>query len=170
MDILLYENEQELPMLRKSCNPIAKSLDVTREIAQMFNLMHKANGIGLAAPQVGIASRFFVMDIDDNPMVFINPEILSTSIEMSVMEEGCLSLPKLYAKVKRPSFIKMRAMNLKRQWFTIEATGLEAVCLQHEYDHLDGILFIDHLSERDQKNALKAYERLVSMKYTGGLK
>jgi peptide deformylase len=116
----------------------------------MLDAMYKAPGIGLAAPQVGSLLRMFVVDLQKeekpDPMVLVNPEILALSEELAVREEGCLSLPGQYADVTRPARVKMRYLDLTGAKREIEADGLLATCLQHEYDHLDGVLFVDHLS------------------------
>ncbi|MDF7674433.1 peptide deformylase [Acetobacteraceae bacterium ESL0709] len=117
----------------------------------MFSAMYKAPGIGLAAPQVGISKRFLIMDVSEKdaprePKILINPEIIEESKESSVHEEGCLSVPNQYAEVERPASIKLRYSDLEGKEIILEATGLLATCIQHEIDHLDGILFVDHLS------------------------
>ncbi len=119
-------------------------------VPRMFAAMYKAPGIGLAAPQVGIGLRLFVMDLmpDDKvvPYVLINPEIVARSPETATREEGCLSIPGLYAEVTRPARVKVRYFDQAGIKQEIEGDGLLAACLQHEIDHLDGILFVDHLS------------------------
>jgi len=119
-------------------------------VPQMFDLMYRAPGIGLAAPQVGVPLRFAVIDLmpDDQraPFVMINPEILAVSEELATREEGCLSLPGMYADVSRPALVKVRYQDEAGVRHQVEADGLLAACLQHEIDHLDGVLFVDHLS------------------------
>lgn len=111
---------------------------------EMFETMIAANGVGLAAPQVGIGKRFFVIIADDDVRrVFINPQIISTSNDLVDYEEGCLSLPKIYENIKRPSQVTVQALNENGKPFTIEADGLLARIIQHENDHLNGIVFID---------------------------
>ena len=117
----------------------------------MFSAMYKAPGIGLAAPQVGISQRFVLVDVADegaarNPMVLINPEIIESTETLAAREEGCLSLPNQYAEVIRPESIRVRYRNLAGETIEQDASGLLATCIQHEIDHLDGILFVDHLS------------------------
>ena len=119
-------------------------------IPRMFAAMYDAPGIGLAAPQVGVSLRMAVIDLAANdvraPLVIVNPEIMAASAELRVHEEGCLSLPHQFADVTRPSRIKVRfedAMGVRQE---IEAEGLLATCLQHEIDHLNGLLFVDHIS------------------------
>lgn len=111
---------------------------------EMFETMIAANGVGLAAPQVGIGKRFFVIIADDDVRrVFVNPQIISTSGDLVDYEEGCLSLPKIYENIKRPSQVTVQALNENGKPFTIEADGLLARIIQHENDHLNGIVFID---------------------------
>ena len=113
-------------------------------INEMFETMIAANGVGLAAPQVDISKRFFVVIADDDVRrVFINPQIISTSNDLVDYEEGCLSLPKIYENIKRPSQVTVQALNENGKPFTIEADGLLARIIQHENDHLNGIVFID---------------------------
>lgn len=113
-------------------------------INEMFETMIEANGVGLAAPQVGIGKRFFVIIADDDVRrVFVNPQIISTSNDLVDYEEGCLSLPKIYENIKRPSQVTVQALNENGKPFTIEADGLLARIIQHENDHLNGIVFID---------------------------
>ena len=122
-----------------------------RDLApKMLASMYAAPGIGLAAPQVGVGLRLFVMDLQENnlrkPLVLINPEILAQSTETSSREEGCLSIPGQYAEVTRPARVKVRYLDLEGARREVEGDGLLAACLQHEIDHLDGVLFVDHLS------------------------
>ena len=113
----------------------------------MIGLMHAAKGIGLAAPQIGIPLRLFVTDVPgDKPRIFINPIITVFSGEMDTKNEGCLSLPGVNEMVKRSSRIKVTATDLKGREFVLECGGMLARCIQHEYDHLDGILFIDRVN------------------------
>ena len=113
-------------------------------INEMFETMIEANGVGLAATQVDISKRFFVVIADDDVRrVFINPQIISTSNDLVDYEEGCLSLPKIYENIKRPSQVTVQALNENGKPFTIEADGLLARIIQHENDHLNGIVFID---------------------------
>jgi len=116
----------------------------------MFATMYAAPGIGLAAPQIGVGLRFAIIDLmADNaraPVVLINPEIIRVSEDWAVREEGCLSLPNQYADVSRPARVAVRHQDPEGATHEIEAEGLLAACLQHEIDHLDGVLFVDHLS------------------------
>ena len=119
-------------------------------VPKMFAAMYAAPGIGLAAPQVDIGLRFFVVDLmpDEKrtPIVLVNPEIQRVSEEWATREEGCLSLPNQYADVTRPAMVRVSYSDLDGKRAEIDAEGLMAACLQHEIDHLDGILFVDHLS------------------------
>jgi peptide deformylase len=140
------------PTLKLRCRPVGPGDDalVRALVPRMFSAMYHAPGIGLAAPQVGQALRLAVIDLapDDKraPHVLINPEIVAASKEMAVREEGCLSLPNMFADVTRPAQVKVRYLDLQGVRREIEGDGLLAACLQHELDHLDGVLFVDHLS------------------------
>ena len=116
----------------------------------MFATMYKAPGIGLAAPQVGVGLRLAVVDLMPGdkpaPIVLVNPEITAVSAELATREEGCLSIPGQYAEVTRPARVKVRFHDAAGVRQEIEADGLLAACLQHEIDHLDGVLFVDHIS------------------------
>lgn len=130
--------------------------------ADMFDALKRGNGLGLAAPQVGKSIRLFVTDVEgDKPRVFVNPEIVQTSQDLIVIEEGCLSLPGLYQRVERPESVRMQAYNEKGRPFTVEATGMLARVLLHEYDHLEGILFVDRLGAAKRERALAQYQRLI---------
>ncbi len=119
-------------------------------VPRMFASMYRAPGIGLAAPQVGVGLRLAVIDLmpeeRKSPIVLVNPEIVAVSSELATREEGCLSLPGQYAEVTRPARVKVRYHDVGGGRQEIEADGLLATCLQHEIDHLDGVLFVDHLS------------------------
>ena len=119
-------------------------------LPRMFATMYQAPGIGLAAPQIGQKLRFLVADVQPDearhPIAMINPEIAARSAELAVREEGCLSLPGQYAEVTRPAWVKVRYLDETGARREIEAAGLLSACLQHEIDHLDGVLFVDHLS------------------------
>ena len=140
------------PRLRAKARPVGPAdADAVRALApRMLDAMYKAPGIGLAAPQVGELLRLMVVDLQKadkpDPLVLVNPAILAVSDELAVREEGCLSLPGQYADVTRPARIKLRYFDLDGAKREIEAEGLLATCLQHEVDHLDGVLFVDHLS------------------------
>ena len=134
------------PVLRQH-SEIVPSVDedVRRLIADMFETMDAAKGIGLAANQVGVARRVAVVDVDDDRFVMVNPRIVETEGRASA-EEGCLSIPEIYADVTRPDRVVLEALDAEGRPYRKEATGLKARAIQHEIDHLDGILFIDHLS------------------------
>lgn len=126
----------------------------------MIDAMHEGKGIGLAAPQVGVLKRLFVAHVEgDEPRVFINPQILQTSIEEVVYEEGCLSIPGIYADVSRPAEIIVQAWNRHGRPFTIEAKGLLARVVLHENDHLNGVLFLDHIDEKKRNRLVNQYNR-----------
>ena len=163
----IYETPD--PMLRQISSPVEKVDDEIRGlIADMFETMYEAPGIGLAAVQVGKPIRLLVMDLqepadpeDENsppvkePRVFINPEILSHSDEEVPYTEGCLSVPDQYAEVMRPDHIRARWLDEHGERHEEDLDGLLAICLQHEMDHLEGILFIDHLSKLKRDMVLK---------------
>jgi peptide deformylase len=140
------------PSLKARARPVtAGDADTIRDLVpRMFAAMYEAPGIGLAAPQVGVGLRLAVVDLQPNdkpsPMVLINPSIVAASKDMAVREEGCLSLPGQYADVERPAAVTVRYEDEAGVKHQIEADGLLAACLQHELDHLDGVLFVDHLS------------------------
>lgn len=134
-------------IIRQKCIPVEES-EINDELRstfeEMFSTMEDANGVGLAAPQVGIKKRFFVLRADDDiRRVFINPQIISTSQELSDYEEGCLSLPGFNENIRRPARVTCAALNEHGKAFTVEADGLLARIIQHENDHLDGIVYID---------------------------
>lgn len=147
MKILIYGH----PILREKSKPVEEINGKLKEtIEQMAELMYKVKGLGLAANQVGIPKRFFILDVAQKEgnrelLVFINPEILETQGEVSY-EEGCLSIPGYYAKVNRYAHLLVRAYDLEGKSFERELSGLAAIVFQHEYDHLEGVLFIDRLS------------------------
>lgn len=157
LDIVTYGNE----ILAKKAEPVPEIDDEVRRIAKEMLETLAGRGVGLAAPQVGLPLRIFVTDIEgDKHRVFINPEIVLTSQEQVAIEEGCLSLPKLYLDVTRPEMIKIQAWNEKGRPFTVETGGFLARVIQHEYDHLEGILFIDRLNQFKRDRALRQYAKL----------
>ncbi len=159
LDIVTYGNET---LARKSSPVQEFGPELTAFAADMFEALKRGKGIGLAAPQVDRPIRLFVTDVEgDKPRVFANPEIVLTSQETIDYEEGCLSLPGLYQRVVRPESLRMQAWNEKGRPFSIEATGLLARVLLHEFDHLEGILFIDRLSALKRQRALAQYQRLL---------
>jgi len=140
------------PTLKLRCRAVAAgdNAAVRALVPRMFGAMYHAPGIGLAAPQVGVGLRIAVIDLapDDKraPHVLINPEIVAVSKELAMREEGCLSLPNMFAEVTRAAQVKVRYLDLEGVRREIQGDGLLAACLQHEIDHLDGVLFVDHLS------------------------
>ena len=162
-------------MLRQASAPVS---DITPEIrtlvADMFETMYDAPGIGLAAIQIGVPQRVVTIDLSKKeeepqaPMAFINPEITWSSEETSVYEEGCLSIPEYYEEVERPAQVKVRYMDLDGQTKEVEADGLLATCLQHEIDHLNGVLFIDHISRLKRQLVTKRFAKVASRRGGAG--
>ena len=148
-------------VLRKKCATIAVFDKKLEDLAvAMIDSMHMSDGIGLAGPQVGVEKRIFVCHVpDDDPRIFINPEIIGTSQEISPYEEGCLSIPGVYSDVMRPQSITLQAWSLEGKPFKLEADGILARVIQHEIDHLKGILFIDYLTEKKRLRILSSYEK-----------
>jgi peptide deformylase len=144
-------------ILRQKAVPVETIDDEIRELAkEMFVTLKEEEGVGLAAPQIGKSIRMFVVKADDGvERVFINPQIVATSSEQVTYEEGCLSIPKLYEDVVRPERITIQARNENGRRFNLEADGFLARVIQHEYDHLEGILFIDRISP-DKKAKIEA--------------
>lgn len=132
-------------ILRQKAQPVDEVNDEIRQLANdMFETMIEADGVGLACPQVGLSKRMFVLIADDDVRrVFINPQIIKTSEEVCDYDEGCLSIPQVYETITRPQKITVQAINEKGRPFTLDADGFLARIIQHEYDHLDGILYID---------------------------
>lgn len=131
--------------LEKVCRPVTEMTQRTRELIQdMLDTMYDANGVGLAAPQVGILKRIVVIDIGEGPVVLINPEILETSGEQTG-QEGCLSLPGQAGIVTRPNYVKVKALNENMEEFELEGTELMARAICHECDHLEGIMYVRHV-------------------------
>jgi len=158
------------PRLRTISAPVDGVDDDLRAlIANMFETMYDAPGIGLAAIQVGVPKRVLVIDLQEqedaegkpvrNPRVFINPELFDPSDEISVYSEGCLSVPDQYADVERPAVIHARWLDEQGVVHEAQLDGLMATCLQHEMDHLEGVLFIDHLSRLKREMVLKKLEK-----------
>jgi peptide deformylase len=133
-------------------------------VEEMFETLYAAPGIGLAGIQVGVAKRVIIMDVskkDDTrkPEVFINPEVTWASEEKSTYEEGCLSIPEYYEEVERPAVVKVKYLDFEGKAREVEASGLLATCLQHEIDHLNGILFIDHISKLKRDRITKKFAK-----------
>jgi peptide deformylase len=157
------------PKLRAKAKPVAAGDDRIPALAErMLATMYKAPGIGLAAPQVGELLRLVVVDLrpDDkpDPMVLVNPEIVGLSKELAAREEGCLSLPNQFAEVTRPAVVKVRWTDLSGARREVEADGLLSACLQHEIDHLDGVLFVDHLSALKRNMILRKLAKELKAK------
>ena len=151
--------------LRLVSEPV-KRIDASlrKLVEDMFETLYAAPGIGLAGIQVGVAKRVIIMDLskkDDTrkPEVFINPEITWASEEKSTYEEGCLSIPEYYEEVERPAVVKVKYLDLEGKAREVEASGLLATCLQHEIDHLNGILFIDHISKLKRDRVTKKFAK-----------
>ncbi len=138
------------PRLHKVAQPVqAVDARIKTLVADMLETMHDAKGIGLAATQVDVHERLVVIDVSethDEPLVFINPEIVWASDEKIVNEEGCLSVPGIYDGVERSTHVRVSALNREGESFTLEADGLLAICIQHELDHLKGKVFVEYLS------------------------
>ena len=156
------------PRLKTISSPVeAFDDDLKRLVDDMFETMYAAPGIGLAAIQVGVPKRLLVMDLQEekdgetvkNPRVFVNPEILDPSEEHSIYSEGCLSVPDQYAEVERPAKVRARWQDMDGKFHEEAMDDLMATCLQHEMDHLEGILFIDHLSRLKRQMVLKKIEK-----------
>ena len=155
------------PILRQATTPIVEiTKDIRRLIDDMFDTMHHARGIGLAAPQVGRAERLTVIDLGKEPLVLINPEVVLSSSAKAKGEEGCLSIPDIYADVERPKSVTVVALDRDGKPFEREAGDLLARCMQHEIDHLDGKLFLDYLSVLKRTAALAKW-KLTADDYPG---
>ena len=154
------------PVLKQVSTPVEVVDDDLRALMDdMLETMYAAPGIGLAAIQIGVPKRVIVMDLHRpeeprQPRYFVNPEILWRSEETAPYEEGCLSVPEIYDEVERPAKVRLRYLNYDGEPVEEEAEGLYAVCIQHEMDHLEGVLFIDHLSRLKRTMALKKLEKL----------
>lgn len=134
---------------------------IARLVDDMFDtLYHSDSGIGLAAPQIGVQKQIFVWDMDDQPMVMINPEIVESSGEW-VYDEGCLSIPGLYVEMLRPNHVLMRGLDIEGNTLEIEASELAGRLFQHEIDHLNGVLMFDRMTPEQRKEALMEYRRLT---------
>ena len=150
--------------LRQQAAPVeALTPDLKRRVRSMFPLMYEAKGIGLAAPQIGWGARLFVINVSGNPedeLVLVNPKIVEKTGGLWDFEEGCLSLPGIHGKVKRERRIVVEASDLDGEEFEIEADGIVARCILHEYDHLDGTLFIDRLSPAKKQSIKRKLREL----------
>jgi peptide deformylase len=152
-------------ILREISKPVASVDANTRKLwDDMLETMYHAPGIGLAAIQIGVAQRAIVVDLskegeEKTPLFIANPEIVWSSEAQSDYEEGCLSIPEYYEMVTRPSEIKVRYLDRQGEPVELHATGLMATCLQHEIDHLNGVLFIDHISRLKRERVLKKFQK-----------
>jgi len=149
------------PVLKQVSTPVGGGVDdgLRALMDDMLETMYAAPGIGLAAVQIGVPKRVIVMDLAregeaPQPRYFVNPEILWRSEDMAVREEGCLSVPEIYDEVERPARVKVRYLDYHGRQVEEDAEGLYAVCIQHEMDHLEGVLFIDHLSRLKRDRAV----------------
>ena len=158
------------PILRLVSKPIETFDGEVKKLADdMLETMYDAPGIGLAAIQIGVARRMLVLDVskdgeDKKPLVFINPEVVASSDARSVYEEGCLSIPDYYAEVERPATITVRHLDRDGKEQMTEADGLLATCLQHEIDHLNGVLFIDHISKLKREMVIRKFTKAAKMR------
>jgi peptide deformylase len=154
--------DKRLRLISAQVEKIDKS--VRALVDDMFETMYEAPGIGLAAIQIGVPQRIVTMDLakkdePKQPQVFINPEITWTSDDKAIAEEGCLSIPEYYEEVERPAAVKVKYLDVDGKPHEIEASGLLATCLQHEIDHINGVLFIDHISKLKRDMVLKKFKK-----------
>ncbi|MDZ4178370.1 MAG: peptide deformylase [Coriobacteriia bacterium] len=159
MEILTHPN----PALKLGAADVdpATDTDLLKLVEIMARAMYAAPGIGLAAPQVGVLKRVIVFDLDDGLVALCNPRIIETSEETELSEEGCLSLPGIGVQVERPVAVTCEAMDLKGRTVRVEGNELLARLLQHEIDHLDGVLIIDRASPDERRAAMKAYREAM---------
>jgi len=164
-DILILPDKR----LRQQSEPVkAVDAEVRALVEDMFETMYKAPGVGLAAIQIGVSRRIVTVDTakkdePKNPQVFINPEIVWSSQAKSTYEEGCLSIPEYYEEVERPSEVKVRFMGLDGKTQEVAADGLLATVLQHEIDHTNGVLFIDHISKLKRDRVVKKFTKAAKL-------
>lgn len=157
------------PVLRRVAAPVeAFDADLEGTVRAMFELMYKSQGVGLAAPQVGLGVRLLVLDpagepsaSDSQPLVFVNPTLVELSGDLTTYEEGCLSFPGIYAEVRRPERCRVRAQGVDGVTFEAEHDGFVSRILQHEYDHLEGVLLVDRMSPADKQRHKAALQELV---------
>ena len=148
------------PVLRKPTKRVTEVTDELRQlIADMYETMYAAEGIGLAAPQVGRTERLAVVDVEGQKFTLINPEVVERTGDIDKAEEGCLSIPDIYGDVERPFTVTIRAMNENGEQYEATASELLGRCFQHEIDHLDGKLFLDYLSPLKRKAAMAKWEK-----------
>jgi peptide deformylase len=166
--ILTVDNRADLAVLKAKSEPVAGVDDELRALmTDMLETMYDAPGIGLAAVQVGVPKRVIVMDLSRDeepkaPRYYVNPEITWTSDETAPYEEGCLSVPEIYDEVQRPARVKLKYLDFDGKLVEEEAEGLYAVCIQHEMDHLEGVLFIDHLSRLKRERAVAKVKKAAA--------
>ncbi len=159
--------------LRLVSEPVKAITDEIRQLTDdMLETMYDAPGVGLAAIQIGVPLRVVTMDVsktegEREPLVLINPEIVLASEEKRVYEEGCLSIPEYYEEVERPDRVRFRYMNLKGETVEQEADDLMATCVQHEIDHLNGVLFIDHLSKLKRDRVVTKFKKAAKREASG---
>jgi peptide deformylase len=164
-DILILPDKR----LRLVSKPVAKIDAATKQLVEdMFDTMYDAPGIGLAAIQIGEPRRIVTMDLakkdePKEPRVFINPELISKSGDKNIHEEGCLSIPEYYEEVERPAAVRFRYLDLDGKQHEIDADGLLATCIQHEIDHLDGVLFIDYISKLKRDRVIKKFTKAAKL-------
>jgi len=164
-DILILPDKR----LRLVSKLVGKIDAATKQLVEdMFETMYDAPGIGLAAIQIGEPKRIVTMDLakkdePKQPQVFINPELISHSAGKNVHEEGCLSIPEYYEEVERPAEVKVRYLDLDGNKHEVEAHGLLATCIQHEIDHLNGVLFIDHISKLKRDRVVKKFTKAAKL-------
>ena len=162
------------PRLKEKSQTIeAVDDDIRTLMDDMLETMHAAHGIGLAAPQIGIHKRLIVVDVSHNdekpqPLRMANPEIIEVSEDDVVREEGCLSLPEQYSEVVRPESIRVRYVDEENEIRELDADGILAVCIQHEIDHLDGVLFVDHISSLKRNMILRKLTKLKKQEAVAG--
>jgi peptide deformylase len=158
------------PRLKFKSEPVMKVDDDIRQLMDdMLETMHSAHGIGLAAPQIDVHKRIIVVDVggddeDSQPICMANPEIVEVSDDDLSHDEGCLSLPEHFSEVIRPSSVRVRYLDQKNKICELDADGILAVCIQHEIDHLDGILFVDHISSLKRNMILRKLIKLKNRK------
>lgn len=162
------------PRLKAKCEPVVAVDDtIAKLMGDMLDTMYLAPGIGLAAPQVGVTKRVIVVDISPKdgprePMRMANPEIVWQGEERVTYEEGCLSLPEQYADVERPAKVRVRYINEENAPCEVEVEGLLATCIQHEMDHLDGIIFVDHISSLKRRMILRKLAKAKKLNAMAG--
>ena len=163
LPVLRFPDEK----LRTKAQPVTDVNDEIRKvISDMFETMYAENGVGLAATQVDIHQRIVVIDVSENkehPYVLINPEIIRKSDDTLINEEGCLSVPGCYAKVDRSVDVTVKALDENGKEFTLDGEELLAICIQHELDHLNGVLFVDYLSPLKRQRIKKKLEKVARL-------